>query len=172
MRILLTTALIAIALCGCAGGFSGLGASSQYGCQAPKGSACTSISGVYANGPQGQRAPVNSGTNRIAITPYTASALSASSPATSTNTSPETARSESLRTTPRVLRLWIAPWEDSDGDLHDESTLHVLVNTGRWRVPHVRPAQKPAQDVKAPATTGQETGPTRPGTTSTPIAPH
>lgn len=166
MRALLTTALIATALAGCAGGFSGLGGSSQYGCQAPKGSACTSISGVYANGPQGQRTVVSTGTKPTATAPYAANA-GATNP-----TTPDPARSEALRTTPRVLRLWIAPWEDSDGDLHDESALHVLVDTGRWRVPHVRPAQKPAQDVKAPATTRQETGPTRPGTTRTPIAPH
>ena len=166
MRALLTTALIATALAGCAGGFSGLGGSSQYSCQAPKGSACISISGVYANGPQGQRAPVNSGTKPAAIAPYVGNA-SATTP-----TTPDPARNEALRTNPRVLRLWIAPWEDSDGDLHDESTLHVLVDTGRWRLPHERATPKPTQDVKVPATPRQEAIPPRPGTSSTPVAPH
>jgi conjugal transfer pilus assembly protein TraV len=37
------------------------------------------------------------------------------------------------------LRLWIAPWEDSDGDLHDASFVHVVVDTGRWLIERVRP---------------------------------
>ena len=30
------------------------------------------------------------------------------------------------------LRLWIAPWEDSQGDLHDQSYLYVVMNQGGW----------------------------------------
>jgi conjugal transfer pilus assembly protein TraV len=44
-----------------------------------------------------------------------------------------------LRSEPRVLRLWIAPWEDSDGDLHDASLVHIVVDTGRWLIERVRP---------------------------------
>lgn len=58
----------------------------------------------------------------------------------------------SLRTSPRILRLWVAPWEDSDGDLHEASTVNVLVDHGRWLVERVRPApQGPRMGVSPPA---------------------
>lgn len=57
-----------------------------------------------------------------------------------------------LRTAPRVLRLWIAPWEDSDGDLHEASTVHVLIDHGRWLIERVRPAPRgPRMGVTPPA---------------------
>lgn len=57
-----------------------------------------------------------------------------------------------LRTAPRVLRLWIAPWEDSDGDLHEASTVNVLIDHGRWLIERVRPAPRgPRMGVTAPA---------------------
>ena len=55
-----------------------------------------------------------------------------------------------LRTNPRVLRLWIAPWEDGDGDLHDASSVHVVVDTGRWLIDRVRPAARSRLDVATP----------------------
>lgn len=57
-----------------------------------------------------------------------------------------------LRTAPRVLRLWIAPWEDSDGDLHEASTVNVLIDHGRWLIERVRPAPRgPRMGVIPPA---------------------
>ena len=57
-----------------------------------------------------------------------------------------------LRIAPRVLRLWIAPWEDSDGDLHEASTVHVLIDHGRWLIERVRPAPRgPRMGVTPPA---------------------
>lgn len=57
-----------------------------------------------------------------------------------------------LRTAPRVLRLWIAPWEDSDGDLHEASTVHVLIDHGRWLIERVRPAPRgPRMGVTPPS---------------------
>ena len=57
-----------------------------------------------------------------------------------------------LRTAPRVLRLWIAPWEDSDGDLHEASTVNVLIDHGRWLIERVRPAARgPRMGVTPPA---------------------
>ena len=55
-----------------------------------------------------------------------------------------------IRSNPRVLRVWIAPWEDSDGDLHEEAFIHVLVDTGRWLTEHVRPAGRSRMDGVAP----------------------
>jgi conjugal transfer pilus assembly protein TraV len=59
------------------------------------------------------------------------------------------------RTPPRVLRLWIAPWEDSDGDLHEASMVHVLVDHGRWLIERVRPVPRgPRMGVTPPAAVG------------------
>jgi conjugal transfer pilus assembly protein TraV len=43
-----------------------------------------------------------------------------------------------IRSAPRVLRVWFAPWEDSDGDLHDQSYVYLPVDSGRWLVEHNR----------------------------------
>ena len=55
-----------------------------------------------------------------------------------------------LRSSPRVLRLWIAPWEDHDGDLHDASFVHVVIDTGRWLIDRVRPAPRSRLDIATP----------------------
>ena len=55
-----------------------------------------------------------------------------------------------LRSQPRVLRLWIAPWEDADGDLHEASVVHVLVDTGRWLIERVTPANRQRVDAVRP----------------------
>ena len=57
-----------------------------------------------------------------------------------------------MRSEPRVLRLWIAPWEDSDGDLHDASLVHVVVDTGRWLIERVRPVPRNRLDGITPPT--------------------
>ena len=55
-----------------------------------------------------------------------------------------------LRSPARVMRLWIAPWEDADGDLHDASFIHVVVDTGRWLIERVRPAPHSRLDIATP----------------------
>lgn len=37
-----------------------------------------------------------------------------------------------LRVEPRLLRIWYAPWEDSDRVFHDQSFAYVVVDDGRW----------------------------------------
>lgn len=101
---------------GCASTLSGVGGSDGYACRAPAGATCTAISGVYA---QASRTPPP---GRVA----------AAEP-------PAPAAGAALRTPARVLRLWIAPWEDSDGDLNDAALVHVVVDHGRWRIEHLRP---------------------------------
>jgi conjugal transfer pilus assembly protein TraV len=85
------------------------------------------------------------------------------SPIASLAASPATSPA-ALRTAPRVLRLWIAPWEDSDGDLHEASTVHVLVDHGRWLIERVRPAPRgPRMGVTPPAAVGTAPAGTPPG---------
>lgn len=141
--------IAALTLTGCAGGLSGVGGSPNYGCQAPKGTVCTSVSGVYANSLSGDRSPVWS-----ILPAETAKATedkTGTSPALAIESTPPPKAPDGLRTAPRVLRLWIAPWEDSDGDLHEASIVHVLVNSGQWRMARVRPTQDAKPEVTRPA---------------------
>ena len=140
-----TPLALAMALCGCASTLSGIGGTDGYACKAPVGAQCTSVSGVYANSAHGTPVPAkplplkpSMVTPAIYGTASIAAGGSVSAPVTS------------IRSSPRVLRLWIAPWEDADGDLHEESLVHVLVDSGRWLIEHVRPASRPRVDGVAP----------------------
>jgi len=37
-----------------------------------------------------------------------------------------------MRTPERILRVWLAPFEDQEGDLHDQQYFYVTVNNGAW----------------------------------------
>lgn len=107
---------------------SGLGGQDEYACNAPKGVACDSVSGTYANaithnlpaqrkasGAPAPLAPI-AGERAIAIA--------------TTNLPLDTP----LRSAPRVLRLWFKPWEDADHDLYDQGYVYVQLDSGRWLV--------------------------------------
>jgi hypothetical protein len=81
-----------------------------------------------------------------------------------------------LRVPARVMRIWIAPWEDSRGDLHAPGYLYTEIEPRRWalgapaeaeRTTLIRPLQIERRE--APADTrrpGRDTGTTRtPGRT-------
>lgn len=114
LTILLASSVLLAQLAGCA---STLGLDqSSYACKAPDGVSCTSLSGVHANL---SAKPVDqAGISRGEVAGV---APSAGTP---------------LRSNPNVLRIWLAPWEDADGDLHDQSYLYVVADPGRWAVAH------------------------------------
>lgn len=130
---------------------SGLGGESKYACKAPDGVACDSVSGTYANAlhnnlpsQQAQRfarrqkeASEESPSNKVgrAISSVTA------------NLSGIAVTPGPLRTQARILRLWIKPWEDADGDLYDQGYVYVQVDNGQWQIDHV---QRQIRDVYAP----------------------
>lgn len=149
--------LIALALSGCASTLSGVGGASGYACKAPDGAMCTSVSGVYANSVQGIPRPAKPPEKESAPTApaiYGASSIAPGGPAPSSGTS--------IRSSARVLRLWIAPWEDADGDLHEEALVHVVVDTGRWLIEHVRPvARSRVEGVAPPISSVQEPSPAK-----------
>jgi conjugal transfer pilus assembly protein TraV len=125
---------LTIALAGCASSMSGIGGTENYACKAPEGALCTSVSGVYANSVHStQRAAPAPATKASPAPVYGTSSLV---PGAATLSAPP---GSAVRSAPRVLRVWIAPWEDSDGDLHEEGIVHVVVDTGRWLIEHVRP---------------------------------
>lgn len=43
-----------------------------------------------------------------------------------------------IRSDPTVIRLWIAPWEDADGDLNDQGFVYLQIDSGRWLIEHNR----------------------------------
>jgi len=143
-RAALAPLLVVLALSGCASTLSGVGGADGYACKAPEGAMCTSVSGIYANSAQGMPRPAKPREqNPPGSTPalYGATPLAPGRPA---------AASSSLRSNPRVLRLWIAPWEDADGDLHEQALVHVVVDSGRWLIEHVRPTANHLMDGVAP----------------------
>jgi conjugal transfer pilus assembly protein TraV len=148
--------LVALALAGCASTLSGVGGVDGYACKAPEGAMCTSVSGIYANSAQGMpKLAKPSEQKPLPGEPvaYGATPMAPGRPAAASN---------SLRSNPRVLRLWIAPWEDADGDLHEQALVHVVVDTGRWLIEHVRPAAGSRVDgVAPPASTTQEASPAK-----------
>ena len=132
---------------GCASTMGGLGGEGSYACKAPVGSQCTSVSGVYANSIHGQ--PPASALPKPAKEP-TSTAVAATVASASTAAPGLGAPPSALRSQPRVLRLWIAPWEDADGDLHEASVVHVLVDTGRWLIERVVPTSRNRIDAVRP----------------------
>ena len=136
----------ALLVSGCASKLAGLGGSQSYACKAPEGVLCTSVAGVYANSLQNnlpsQRTDKRGteGANKVA----TAARIPvASAPA------PDSA---SIRSAPRVLRVWLSAWEDSDGDLQDQSFLYVVVDSGHWLIEHQRASVRDAfTPIAAPA---------------------
>lgn len=144
--------VFALALPGCASTLSGVGGADGYACKAPEGALCTSVSGVYANAAQGMPKPAKSPEHQSqTATPVIYGA---------TSIAPDRSAAVSggpIRSNPRVLRLWIAPWEDADGDLHEAALIHMVVDTGRWLIDHVRPVLRSRIDgVAPPISTAQD----------------
>ncbi len=138
---------------------AGQGARQLLGSDAPRavgsGALGTPVADGTSHGPvdrSGAGAPapkVSPAETRPAPAPESGAATVApTSPSAAVSAQPAT----TLRTAPRVLRLWIAPWEDSDGDLHEASTVNVLIDHGRWLIERVRPAPRgPRMGVTPPA---------------------
>lgn len=154
--------LLLPALSACAN-MAGLDGKSEFACRAPDGVVCTSVSGVYANtvagtlpvqqtGDASQRAVSESSTEADSKHPadpprsYGATPPVGAAPAAGTP----------LLSPPRVLRLWLAPWVDEEGDLHDQAYLYVMWHRGEWQLGHTETAIRrqfaPIAPIAAPVT--------------------
>lgn len=115
---------------------SGLDGSSSYGCKAPPGVTCESVSGTYANAIRNnlpaQRA------RAAASAPGAASATVSPKSDTGQTIAGAADPNVPLRSPPRILRLWFKPWEDADHDLFDQGYVYVQIDGGRWLVEHVQ----------------------------------
>ena len=125
MRKYTAAIMILMLLEGCASTMSGLDGEAKFSCNAPEGVTCSSLSGVYANAlasnlPGLRTGKVDGGkTENVQPTPIARVTPSSGMP---------------IRSQPKVLRIWIAPWEDSEGDLHDQSYIYVVADPGRWLI--------------------------------------
>ncbi|MGK5060355.1 TraV family lipoprotein [Janthinobacterium sp. LB2P49] len=149
VKNLSATAVCLMLLAGC-GDMTGLGGKSEYACKAPEGVQCNSVSGNYYNslpsggGAAAKGAPTKGTPRAVPRSMYTmAKAASSGSSMQGQPAFEPTA----LRSPPRVMRLWIKPWEDSDHDLHDQSFVYLQTDPGRWQIAH---AQRQIRDAYAP----------------------
>lgn len=39
------------------------------------------------------------------------------------------------RSPEQAIRVWFAPYQDGSGNLHEESAMHTVVQSGQWTVP-------------------------------------
>jgi conjugal transfer pilus assembly protein TraV len=119
---------VMLALSGCAG-MTGLDGQGSFSCKAPDGISCASLSGVYANAVQnnlpGQRAQGKAEKDKVpeAKGRIDTAAMRSGDP---------------LRSAQQVRRVWLAPWEDEDEVLHDQSYFYLVVDPGRWQIEHSR----------------------------------
>lgn len=130
---LLLGAMSMAVLAGCSS-LSGYDAKDSFTCKAPDGVMCSSMTGIDANAQQdnlpGQRLHSPGGVARRDPSGSETIREAAMTRPIHSGTP--------IRSTPRILRVWFAPWEDSDGDLHDQSYVYLPVDTGKWQVEHNR----------------------------------
>ena len=149
-------AVLALSLLGSGcSSFSGLaGSKSELACKAPDGVLCTSVSGIYANSladalpgqqEKGQEKPETAKAAKDAA-PVPAPGYFSPRDLTTPNSG------DPIRMAPLVLRVWIAPWEDTEGDLHDQHYLYTVVHQGKWLIESnqqtIRDAFKPVFPLK------------------------
>ena len=161
-RFIKTGLLIALvaSVSGCAG-LSGLNGSSTFKCSAPAGVPCQSVTGVHLNERSGnlpaQRSkseprqqspstePASGAVDEVGAAIGQKPAAAALSPrawraAGATRDAAEGVQPPlgAIRSDPTVIRIWLAPWEDADGDLHDQSYVYLQIDSGRWLIEHNR----------------------------------
>jgi len=153
---MLCAAGLALLATGCAN-ITGLDGTSNYACKAPDGVKCDSVSGTYYNAiqnnlPSQRRSPMSHGdAPRPTPSRQDAALVVPTSARTAAQTEP-VPYNAALRAAPKVMRLWIKPWEDADRDLNGESLVYVQVDNGRWLVDHV---QRQAREPYAPVRPGK-----------------
>jgi conjugal transfer pilus assembly protein TraV len=117
-------------LVGCAGSLSGLDGSKKLSCPVGEGVTCKPMSQVYEE--SAKPAMVDDSDDQTAVTrPLPPRSVVHVPPGAENGPVP-------LRTRPNVMRIWIAPWEDADGDLHEGAWIAMRLDDGGWNIDHVR----------------------------------
>ena len=108
------TIALGMTLCACASG-------PKYACGVPDGIGCKPVRAVYQASLAGVPA-IDAKTQPTAGAP----------PASKTALADAAVPGDPLLSRPRQLRVWMARWEDADGDLIDESMLYLRLDRGAW----------------------------------------
>ncbi len=112
------TIALAVTLGGCASG-------PKYACGVPSGIGCKPVRAVYQASLAG--VPANTAdTDQKVDAPPAPKGTAKATPADSAGPG------DPLLSRPRHLRVWIARWEDADGDLVDESNVYLRLDRGSW----------------------------------------
>lgn len=135
-RTLIRIAILAL-LSGCASHIN-----EEFDCPAGKGLGCQSITEVKKKLNQGQVSLPETTTEAYQRwgSGYLAAPLMMKMPGVSTGTSLEAVSfidSNGMmvqRTPEKPLRVWIAPYQDQDGNLREASVVHTVVRPGFWQI--------------------------------------
>ena len=103
---------------------AGCSASPAYTCGSPQGGKCQSVTDAYLSA-LGKKLKGRSGSD--ADTPN-GNGL-AETRARVTQYVPE---GVAIRSSPQVMRVWVAPWEDNNGVFHDQSYNYFVADSGEW----------------------------------------
>jgi conjugal transfer pilus assembly protein TraV len=134
----LFAAILVLALSGCASSMNGTGGSDKLSCKAPDGVACSSLDGVYANALANNLPGLQKkGSHQKGS--HSADDKSIPDPdKTSYNGINQTTPGlgDAIFTPQHIVRLWMAPWEDDEGNLHDQQYIYMIARQGRWIIEH------------------------------------
>jgi len=78
--------------------------------------------------------PTNTGSEDEKLTTETATPVGVISQRTSQIAVPSIEQAVPIRTQAKVMRIWMAPWEDDDGDLHADGYLYTEIESRRWNL--------------------------------------
>lgn len=120
-RLFFCINLFSLLLTGCAG------LNSNFSCPMQPGVQCNSLDQVNTMIDQGKV-----GAKRTIENSNLTSATIQNQPATFANLGSFSANPESLRHPETVMRIWIASYEDQDGNYHQPGMLYSVVKPGQW----------------------------------------
>lgn len=125
---LVWVSLIAILSTGCA---------TQYGCKGqPNDPVCLSTTEAYQVSDKPLAAPSKTDTHE--------SPPLADAPSAEPTAHPKIDDPTPIRTPSRVMRVWIAPWEDAEGDLMVSNYVYTELEPRRWMIGKSAPTVSPS----------------------------
>ncbi|HXF47083.1 MAG TPA: type IV conjugative transfer system lipoprotein TraV [Burkholderiaceae bacterium] len=140
-RIAIVVLTAALSACSSITGFDG---PSSFSCKLPEGIRCEPMSSVYAQSvksggqppasrsrARGNRAATDDGAVPVRVV-YSEAPMAGASMATQMD------EGRPLRQAERIVRLWLAPHEDAEGDLHDARFIYVSLGRGEWTIARSR----------------------------------
>ena len=104
----------------------------SFGCKGfPNSPICKSAVQAYkATDVANPKNPVDAGGNDTAPLPAAPSVTETQG--VQANVSPRVQDPSAVRTPPKVLRIWIAPWVDTAGNYHEPDYVDVITQPGHW----------------------------------------